>query len=564
MRIRRSAAMTRPAGRLRSLLLLICWAGLLAGLVAYRMTHPSSAIPLATLPDPNLGGISHFLSAKGDTVQLEALTGRSSVAFVSSSCRVCLTRAASLKRTLERLRTDEWYMVVLDGPRGVQALAADSTLPLDRLLLPLFALERADVRDDGFVSIVPTVVRYHDGRVVRAFAGVPGPLWAWMGRAGSGWRRAGGSGLNPARARVPGEPPSSCPLVPALADAVMLPPIDRGELLYDRVRAAFFLGDSSVVIAGRTSLALYDHTGRLVRRIGREGPGPGEFREIDGSWPHGRQEILVVQRQQGRQTVFREDGSIVSDGPLAWGPVRGRWPVTPLDGRRWLLIDSESADVPQDRPGPRAARVSLLVWQEDAVDTIVTVEGSPMYEDWTRFARDRYVFSAPLPFGPSPGWAVVRGQQVAVTTGRDPTISVFDLNSGEVVGTLQISPTRHPPSEPERRMWEARRLTGPDEVQRLTAAILRRIPTPPARPPHHGAIQWDGVRDRLWVPEYRSETPWSDTLRITVASLEGGEEQNIHFPGMASVLDVGEDAALLLHRSDLDEETVWLVPLACG
>lgn len=572
MEIRRSDDHTgvrglRPVARLLGLRLVLLWSTLLVGLLAYRTTHPSSAIPGGALPDPNLDGVSHFLSGDGDTVQLATVVGTSSVAFVSSACEVCITKAGSLRRTVEHLGATEWYMVVLDGPRGVEEMAANSGIPRDRLLLPILAAEQVEGHRDGFVPFVPTVVRYHNGVIVRAFAGAPGPLWArvgrWAGRAGSSGPDAGRREMQPAQAVASGGPTPSCRLVPGHDDAVLLPPVDGGALLYDRVRTAFFLDDRTVIVAGSASLAVYDQAGGFVRSIGRQGSGPGELRSIDGAWPYGQREVLVVERQRGRELVFQGEGSLESDGPIAWGPTRGRWPVAPLGSGRWLLTDSESANVPRDQPGTRVDRVQLLVWGEGSLDTLTTVDGTPRYEDWSRFDRDRYLFSATLPFAPSPGRTLVRGHLVAVTSGRDPFITVLDINSGEVVTTVHVSPTTYPPSERERRVWEDRLLTGSGESRRTTEAIIGRIPTPSSRPPHHGAIRWDDARDLLWVPEYQSYTPWADTLRITLAHLELGGEQKILFPRMASVLSVREDAALLLHRSELDEETVHLVPLTC-
>lgn len=551
-------------------MLLFSWALVLVAILAYQATHPASAVLPGEIPAPNLEEVSRFYSMAGGEIGLEDLLSASAVAFVSSRCAVCVENVASLARTLERTRQDRWFMVVLDGPEGAAVLQGSSGIAGERLLLPIRDADRDGIDGESMVPMVPTVVEYSDGHVTASFAGVPGPLWGWQRRLlltarGGAVQAATRSDL----VSTKGErtEASQCELVPQLEDATELPVSTAdGQLMYDQARSAFFLGQDSMVVVGRSSIAVFDGAGRGVATIGRAGQGPGEFRRLAGAWPGERGEIIAVDRLGWRTTTFRTDGTIIAEQMITGAHDRGWQVVKPLGDGRWLFL----VDVPlatgapgEDEPGIVTPQRQLVSLHEGAVDSLLALEGQPRYQDLS-LATEGYLFSAPLPFGPTFGLTLLSQNRLLVSTGRDPTISILDLESGEIVEHLDVSPTAHPISQRERREWEARYLTGSEELNRRTQGILDRISNPPTRPPHRGAgIQWDGARNLVWVPEYRSYIPWADTLRITLRPLDGDEEARIRFPGMASVLDVSEDAALLLHRSELDEETVVRVPLTC-
>lgn len=82
------------------------------------------------------------------------------------------------------------------------------------------------------------------------------------------------------------------------------------DQIIGRVHSAFVRGPSVFVANGiEPEVREYDFQGRLIRRIGRRGGGPGEFRNLRWIAPLGGDSLLALDMFASRVTVFGPDGS---------------------------------------------------------------------------------------------------------------------------------------------------------------------------------------------------------------------------------------------------------------
>lgn len=112
---------------------------------------------------------------------------------------------------------------------------------------------------------------------------------------------------------------------------------------------------------------------------------------------------------------------------------------------------------------------------------------------------------------------------------------------------------------------------GDHEVRRAFAGTPRPLWAAPGRlrggtrgsePSDTGVLREQAVGTT--PPGHRPcNVPWADTLRVNFVSADNREPMRLSFPGYEAVLDVFDGAVLPLERSELGEEVVVLVPLAC-
>jgi hypothetical protein len=99
--------------------------------------------------------------------------------------------------------------------------------------------------------------------------------------------------------------------------------VDDGtaEQELEHVTGAIRLPDGSVVVANGTprELRVYDASGRFLRRIGRVGDGPGEFRGRSDLLPAGGDSILVYDQTSTRVELFNGAGALLRQWPSAPG-----------------------------------------------------------------------------------------------------------------------------------------------------------------------------------------------------------------------------------------------------
>lgn len=71
---------------------------------------------------------------------------------------------------------------------------------------------------------------------------------------------------------------------PCVVSKVAAYSLDSGEYELEEIRAAAVSSNGTIVAAARTSVMVIDSAGHVVKRFGRRGEGPGEFRSIFYLW----------------------------------------------------------------------------------------------------------------------------------------------------------------------------------------------------------------------------------------------------------------------------------------
>jgi hypothetical protein len=148
---------------------------------------------------------------------------------------------------------------------------------------------------------------------------------------------------------------------------------------------------------------VYDAGGRFLRAIGRDGDGPGEFREPDDLRVGPAGEIVVRDQRGARFSVFSAEGEFLRSWPLPSGFMTST-PFHLTEDGRVLNPTVVNLGVPLDQ-----WRHGLVVYEDgEPVDTLdVPTRGyqAPFVE-----ARNEDSWSrTPVPFSPREHWTVHSG-----------------------------------------------------------------------------------------------------------------------------------------------------------
>lgn len=341
-----------------------------------------------------------------------------------------------------------------------------------------------------------------------------------------------------------------------------------------RVEDATRLSDGRVVVAnaGTAQLLVFAPDGRLLRSLGGEGQGPGEF----------------TGKGRGLSDVTRGAG----DTLRAFDVWNRRVSVFhPREG----FVRSVELVPPEDSP---AGLVSPAGWLADGRfvgRTLVPGDRGPELEGRRRRSRERLVL-----FGRDGGLrdtlGVFPGRETRVlASGVDRSGGTFDVRAGEVPFRLDlavhagedriaVAPTeryqvrlydregdlvrlvrrpdaeRRPVTARQREAWiEARLAEADDPAERRRARRELEGLSYPERMPALSRVVLD-AGDRLWVREHRPPTasgpaPWS------VYDRRGRLLGRVAVPAALEPYEIGDGYVLGLHEDELDVEHVRLYEL---
>jgi hypothetical protein len=318
---------------------------------------------------------------------------------------------------------------------------------------------------------------------------------------------------------------------------------DTLALLGD-VEGATRLADGTVVVADRAapSLTYFSPDGKVVRRVGRKGSGPGEFETMWGLLRCG--DSLFV-RDGMSYKVFSLDGESTRQFKLE-GPGGSR-AYTSACSASGVFV-SYGWDLLRDLP-PRSSVTRAMVpfWLSNA-DGSVRANLGPRWgsERWATVAQP-ISGTGPLPLGKQPVIAAGRSR-VYIGTADSFAIDVLSLD-GARLGLVRkvVEPVKVTPADIERfklldSMGKPREMIERDV---RTWADVRYPQTLPA----YTALVVDSD-DNLWVRTYPSAA--SAVVRWIVFSAEGVELAALSLPHTLQVNEVGRDYIL---GTDTDVET---------
>ncbi len=320
-------------------------------------------------------------------------------------------------------------------------------------------------------------------------------------------------------------------------------------LLLDRVAGAVFLGDRIAIgNAGFYTVTIVSAAGRLLRNVGRDGLGPGEYQDLQGIARFGSG-LVVWDSALLRATILDEHGDLVRvvQTPL-FGPAYPQ--LIGAFGDRLLFLGAE-LDLNPGVDGPIEFRRDVPAWIVDTnTGAFVSELSRPGQEVWAGREGTRRGYT-PVIFGTMPVAAVTPSDAWIADTG-DSTLTRVSRDGTEEEVSLSYLPRR-----PTTIEWT--------EVVRdtLLAALSSRasqfmqdlVGSAPARPtlPAFSALR-GGSQGGLWLREHPN--PLQDSVFWIQLDSAMQPVQRVAIPIDKVVLDWSPDRVILSSRGPFDEHLV--------
>ena len=199
------------------------------------------------------------------------------------------------------------------------------------------------------------------------------------------------------------------------------------------------LADGSVLVADPLGGALFKLDASLasMRKIGREGEGPGEYQQPDAIWPIGGDRSLLVDLGNARLTVVNPDGTMGEDTPIA---LPGG---APGPGGMVLAIprgtDSDGRVYFQGSPfGPDGVRDSIPIMRVDlsvgTPEEVATVRAPEVTTQTSGGTNNQSVSVQQVPLGKADSWGVAPDGSIYIAREGDYSVEYLRANGGSRKG----------------------------------------------------------------------------------------------------------------------------------
>ncbi len=323
------------------------------------------------------------------------------------------------------------------------------------------------------------------------------------------------------------------------------------------VRNAVRLADNTIVVAntGSSELRAFDESGAPLWSTGRDGEGPGEFRNIGWLALVEPDTLIVYDRSLRRVSFFDLKGEFVHMIRLLspGGALRPQ-AVGVLAGGH-ILVHSVMLATPQLEPGVHRMPGKALRFAPDGTltDTLQDLAAT----QWVVTGTPPQTLLASLPFGRSSSLAVFRQHAYLADNARYEIVRYGP--DGAVDGYVRVAgPLRDVGAEhiEHYREQELRRRTDANAHRRL-AEHYDEVPWPSTFPAFRD-IRVDRIGN-LWVRTYAP--PQDSTTTFHVFGADGLFSATVMLPPRVDLLEAGDDYVLARWRDDLDVEYVRLYRL---
>lgn len=342
---------------------------------------------------------------------------------------------------------------------------------------------------------------------------------------------------------------------------------EDGHLIWQIAGGAGKLSDGRIALmTGQREaprILIFDHAGRHVRSIGRQGQGPGEFVEPQHFQRLPGDRLAVWERMGGRITTFDTTGTVVDirhlDLPRLTGalpfPTNNERVITLPDGSLiYSSFPSEGRTAAADLPlGEiyREPRVLTRVFRDYSTVALGAFPGRGQvpYEAYD----GRSYFSSP-PFAP---FLYVEAAsdpfRLYVNDGTDAGLIVVD-STGAVLRMIRRDVPARPVTDQDLDRWFDRMAAMNNLDQDRRAAAEREYLEWGGIPTHHQPMRgmWVDRTGYLWVVDESHNTN-SATFSVFTPTGSWLGEMTLPF---ARILEIGEDYVLGVKEDEFGVESI--------
>jgi hypothetical protein len=335
---------------------------------------------------------------------------------------------------------------------------------------------------------------------------------------------------------------------------------DRNQQ-FNRVSDAALLSDGTIVIADRGSaqIRFFDRNGGFLRKTGREGQGPGEFRQLTHLHVVDGDSLIAWDAIGSRFTVFTPSGAVARTfSPKGGPPSRA---VTVVDG---LMADGGFFGYRTTREPPPLREA---ITRDTLAMAVFTRDGQYVRDVGVFLGHETRQHSAGRGVGPSGVmgnmWSVKGvpfARETLFQTSRDLLYvgdgMTYDIQAHDRAGRLtRIIRIRQEPRSVTPRMIERFRSEpgrihfqrGPRVDPNVNRALFPKVL------PAYAALRVDGAQ-RLWVQDYPA--PGENEGQWNVFERDGTYAGRVTTPKDVYVLHIGTAHLIGIWRDELDVEYV--------
>lgn len=334
-------------------------------------------------------------------------------------------------------------------------------------------------------------------------------------------------------------------------------------------------------------LRFFDEGGRLSRKVGRTGSGPGEFRDVYVAIAMPGDSILIYDQRLQRLTMVRQGHDNVRSW---WAPMPPNdafiQPLGVLGTNELLWSELRLAScrpntIAWDSVAYYRVRTSTLQTHSDLVErsgrrnALLPLGRWPNRQRWGDFSSGR-CFARVVPFAPVHLTYVHQGR-LYIAAGDRLEVRVIDLEQGREVLVAWAAGGRRRALTVERiaeyiqaavgaaRLDEAGRPIPEGSGVAAYRRALESLPYPDSLPAI-GQLLTD-AHGYIWVREYALSDAGSAVWWIF--SRDGDLTERFVFPAQVSgdrfrVVEIGEDYIAGVHRDDFDVESIRVYALNRG
>ncbi len=214
-------------------------------------------------------------------------------------------------------------------------------------------------------------------------------------------------------------------------------------------------GDVMIADPIERKLLILPSSLQSMRALGREGGGPGEYRQPDAVWPWPGDSTLVVDLGNARLSIVAPNDTYGRSIPMAGGNSGGPPSVVfpgGVDAQGRVYYQPPAGAGPGAGPTlPESASVMRVDPKGAAPQSVVKVKTPDLDRQESGGENQRSIRIRPIPLSASDGWAVAPNGDVAVA--RSGTYRLDWVSNGTVRPGPTVPVTRARIGEAEKREW---------------------------------------------------------------------------------------------------------------